>query len=88
MNTPPNIDQALSMRRLETFTVEGMAENVLRADEMAWAGLESILGADPVAKWALKVMLHDLVPWETTQNGRNAVKFHAEFVRTPDESEE
>jgi hypothetical protein len=89
MNMNGNTEQVLRMRRLETFTVEGAAPNVLLADSMAWAGLESILGGDPVAKWALKVMQHDFVPAENSPMGdAPCVKFHAEFARTPDESAE
>jgi len=88
MNINPVVDQALRQRRLEVFTVEGAAENVLRADEMAWSALESVLGNDPVAKWSLKVMLHDLIPADTMADGRAAVKFHAEFLRQPDEGAE
>ena len=87
MNTPSNVDQALKMRRLETFTVEGVAANVLFADEMAWGALQQVLGNDPLAKWDCKVMLHDFVPADTTEAGEPAVKFHAEFVRIPDEIE-
>lgn len=87
MNT--NIDQILRMRRLETFKVAGSAQNVLLADQMAWGGLESILGGDPVARWSLKVMSHEFVPAEHSPGGeRPCVKFHAEFARTPDENEE
>lgn len=87
MNVAPNVDQALKMRRLETFTVEGVAANVLFADEMAWGALRLILGNDPLAKWDCKVMLHDFLPGDQTQSGEPAVKFHAEFVRIPDETE-
>lgn len=87
MNVAPNVDQAIKMRRLEHFTVEGAAQNVLLADSMSWQALEQVLGGDPVAKWDLKVMLHDFVPGEHTQDGNPAVKFHAEFVRTPEETE-
>lgn len=85
MNVAPNVDQALKMRRLETFTVEGAAPNVLVADEMAWSALQRVLGNDPLAKWDCKVMLHDYVPGENTESGEPCVKFHAEFVRMPDE---
>lgn len=82
-----NTDQILRNRRLETFTVEGAAPNVLLADSMSWAGLESVLGGDPVAKWSLKVMLHEYVPAENGPDGKPCVKFHAEFARVPDEAE-
>ena len=88
-NLSGNVEQVLRMRRLETFTVEGAAPNVLLADQMAWGGLEAILGGDPVAKWSLKVMSHDYVPVENSPvDGHPCVKFHAEFVRQPDEAAE
>jgi hypothetical protein len=84
-----NVKQVLAMPRMETFTVEGAAPNVLMADQMAWGGLEAILGGDPVAKWALKVMQHEFVPAENSPGGETpCVKFHAEFVRSPVEEGE
>jgi hypothetical protein len=87
MNIAPNVDQALKQRRLEVFTVEGVAANVLVADEMAWKGLQEVLGNDSLRAWDCKVMLHDYVPADATQSGEPAVKFHAEFLRQPDETE-
>ena len=77
------------MPRLETLTIQGAAPNVLMADQMAWGGLEQVLGSDPVAKWALKAMSHEFVPAANAPGGENpCVKFQAEFVRSPVEEGE
>lgn len=76
-----NVDQLLAARRMETFTVGGVAETVLAADIMAWNALEKVLGGDPVAAWALKAMAHTYV---ALAEGDPATQFEASFVRNPD----
>lgn len=83
-----HVEQILRAKRLESFTVEGASPNVVLADSMAWAGLESVLGTDPVERWAIKVMQHDYVPAENGPDGKPCVKFHCEFIRMPDEDAE
>ena len=41
-----NIDQILSMKLAETFTVEGLAPNVVEAHNIAWRALENVQGSD------------------------------------------
>ena len=77
-----NVEQILAAKRLETFTVGGVAETIMHADVMAWNALESVLGADVVAAWRLKAMTHTYV---TMNEGAPATQFSAEFVRIPDE---
>jgi len=73
-----DINQILSKPLAETFTIQGIAPNVLACHNMAWSGLEEMLGGDPVAAWALKGMQH---AYSTEPKG---VAFTAEFARAPD----
>ena len=79
-----NTDQILAQRKLETFTVDGTAPNVVLADQQAWAALESVLGTDPIEAWLLKAMQHVFIGDEA-RGSTASIAFKAEFVRTPDE---
>lgn len=78
-----SIMQVLSQPMFETFQVNGNARDVLDANRMAWAGLEGLLGNDPVERWALKSMQHTYNP--DGPDGRACTTFSAEFARAPDE---
>lgn len=83
------IEQIMAAKRLEMFTVGGIAETVLAADVMAWNALENVLGGDPVGAWALKGMSHTYVQLQPDENGapRSGVEFKAEFYRNPNHEE-
>lgn len=72
-----DINQILSKPLAETFTVQGIAPNVLAAHNLAWDGLTESLGGDPLSAWSLKGMQHAL---STEPKG---VAFTAEFARDP-----
>lgn len=77
-----NVDQLLAQRKLEIFTMEGKAPDVVMADQAAWRALENVLGGDPLDRWVLKGMQHIYDAYGGTGGG---VVFKAEFVRTPDD---
>ena len=79
-----NVEQLLAAKRLETFTVSGIAETFLAADVMAWNAIEKVLGGDRISAWTLKAMGHTFVALKDDASG---VEFHAEFVRNPDEED-
>lgn len=72
-----DIEKILAAPLAETFTVGGVAPNVLAAHNMAWDGLTASLGGDPIAAWTLKAMQHAM---STNPRG---VAFTAEFARNP-----
>lgn len=78
-----NIEQMLAMRLAETFTIEGLAPNLMEAHNIAWRGIENVLGADILEAWSLKGMQHQY----TVVRDQPGVAFKAEFVRRPDEEE-
>lgn len=79
-----NVHQILSSPKVESLIVTGTAPDVVKADGMAWGGLESVLGGDPVGHWALKSIEHTVGQME---DGSFAVAFKADFYRKPDEEE-
>lgn len=76
------IDFILSQPLSETFTVGGIAETVLAAHVQANAGLQNVLGGDPVGAWILKAMDHVYVGGE-----QGGVQYQAQFVRDPEWAE-
>ncbi len=80
-----NVEQILAQRKLETLTVNGFAQDVIRADTMAWSALTAVLGGDLIEVWNLKVIEHTYQPADPEQDAPEGVVFKAEFVRTPDE---
>ncbi len=76
-----NVEQLLSMPLAETFTVNGLAPNIIASHNLAWDGLTAMLGTDPLRAWKLASMQHTL---STDPKG---VVFVAEFVRNPNYEE-
>jgi len=81
-----NVEQILAQRKLETLDVNGMAQDVIRADTMAWSALSAVLGGDSIDAWKLKSIEHTYAPAE--DESPEGVVFKAQFVRTPDEEAE
>ncbi len=75
-----NVELLMAAKRLETFTAQGIARDVLAADMMAWNALEGVLGADHIGAWALKGMAHKYAVIGESP----CVEFQAEFVRNPE----
>lgn len=66
---------------IETMQVAGAAPNVLAAHNMAWEGLESVLGTDPAPAWDMRGIQHVVDP---DIGGSVGVRFQAEFARNPE----
>lgn len=71
-------EMQLTQPLAESFHVSGVAPNVLAAHNMAWDGLTSSLGSDPVAAWKLGEITH---AFSTDPRG---VAFTAIFLRNPE----
>ncbi len=70
-----NIEHVLSQPLAEEFAVSGKSPNIPAAHTLAWEGLESRLGVDPLGAWDMKKMQHGF-----TADG---VEWTAMFVRNP-----